>query len=90
MSKKEIIRFKICLKFIKIDYQFFDDQIVFKPGTLLTGQGKPFSVFTPFKKKWIENFSIDHLEIESEYLLKKILMLLIHLMMKSLSFKIIM
>ena len=26
-------------------------------GTILTGQGKPFSVFTPFKKKWIESFS---------------------------------
>ena len=41
-----------------IESQSFDDQVIFKPGTLLTGQGKPFSVFTPFKKKWIENFSI--------------------------------
>ena len=57
---------KSVLEINKIDYQFFDEQIVFKPGTLLTGQGKPFSVFTPFKKKWIENFSMDQLEIEEE------------------------
>ena len=59
------------LEISQIDYQFFDEQILFKPGTLLTGQGKPFSVFTPFKKKWIENFSIDHLEIESDISVKK-------------------
>ena len=57
---------KSMLKNFGIDYQCFDEQIVFRPGTLLTGQGKPFSVFTPFKKKWIENFSLDHLEIEPE------------------------
>ena len=55
----------------KIEYQSFDEQVLFKPGTLLTGQGKPFSVFTPFKKKWIENFSLDHLELESKISIKK-------------------
>ena len=54
-----------------IESQSFDDQVIFKPGTLLTGQGKPFSVFTPFKKKWIENFSIDQLEIESKLSVKE-------------------
>ena len=54
------------LKSSGIEYQSFDDQTFFKPGTLLTGQGNPFSVFTPFKKKWVENFSLDHLEIETD------------------------
>ena len=59
------------LEISQIEYQCFDEQIIFKPGTLLTGQDKPFSVFTPFKKKWIENFTLDHLEIESEISVKK-------------------
>ena len=54
-----------------IEYQSFDDQIIFQPGTILTGQGKPFSVFTPFKKKWIENFSLDQLEFESKITIKE-------------------
>ena len=56
---------EINLKRLGIDFQSFDEQIVFKPGFLKTGQGKPFSVFTPFKKKWIENFSLDHLDIDT-------------------------
>ena len=59
------------LKKSKIEYQSFDEQVIFKPGSILTGQGKPFSVFTPFKKKWIENFSLDHLELESKISIKK-------------------
>ena len=57
---------QINLKRLGIDFQTFDEQIVFKPGFLKTGQGKPFSVFTPFKKKWIENFSLDYLDIETK------------------------
>ena len=40
----------------KIEYQNFDDQVVFQPGSILTGQGKPFSVFTPFKKNGLNLF----------------------------------
>ena len=53
----------------KINYEFFDDQVVYKPGTLKTGQGNPYSVFTPFKRKWIEFFEMDFLDID--YLYKK-------------------
>ena len=62
---------ELSLKKSKIEYQSFDEQVIFKPGSILTGQGKPFSVFTPFKKKWIENFSLDHLELESKISIKK-------------------
>ena len=40
------------------------DQVLYEPGFLRTGQDKPFSVFTPFKRRWIENFSMSFLELD--------------------------
>ena len=34
-------------------------------------EGKPYSVFTPFKRRWIENFNMDFLDIEFKYTVKK-------------------
>ncbi len=48
----------------------FDSQTLFPAGTFKTGEGKPYSVFTPFKKKWVENFDIDLLDIEYNYIPK--------------------
>ena len=45
----------------------FNDQVVYEPGFLKTGQGLPYSVFTPFKRKWIENFEMDFLDFEYQY-----------------------
>ena len=45
----------------------FNDQSVYEPGFLKTGQGLPYSVFTPFKRKWIENFEMEFLDIEYQY-----------------------
>ena len=50
-----------------IEVSTFNDQIVYEPGFLKTGQGLPYSVFTPFKRKWIENFEMDFLDIEYQY-----------------------
>ena len=50
-----------------INVETYNDQVIYKPGSLKTGQGGPYSVFTPFKRKWIENFEIDFLDIEYEY-----------------------
>ena len=52
------------LKDSGINATYFDDQVIYEPGYLRTGQGKPFSVFTPFKRRWIENFSLDFLNLE--------------------------
>ncbi|MEZ5508962.1 MAG: deoxyribodipyrimidine photo-lyase [Gammaproteobacteria bacterium] len=30
------------------------DQVLLAPGSVLTGQGQPFRVFTPFKRSWIK------------------------------------
>jgi deoxyribodipyrimidine photo-lyase len=51
----------------KINFETFNDQVVYEPGSLRTGQDHAYSVFTPFKKKWIENFETDFLDIEYEY-----------------------
>ena len=58
------------LKSQNIEYENFDEQVVFTPGSILTGEGKPYSVFTPFKRKWIENFNLDLLDIEFKYIKK--------------------
>ena len=54
-----------------IEIKTFDEKVVFEPGSILTGEGKPYSVFTPFKRKWIENFTLDKLDIEFKYIEKK-------------------
>jgi len=56
---------------INIEHESFFDQVVYEPGTLKTGQGGPYSVFTPYKRKWIENFDMDFLDINFKYEVKK-------------------
>ncbi len=55
------------LKVNNINYSSYDAQVLFPAGTFKTGEGKPYSVFTPFKKRWIENFNLDLLDIEFKY-----------------------
>ena len=50
-----------------IKVQSFYESVVYEPGSLKTGQGTPYSVFTPFKRKWIENFEMDFLDIDFKY-----------------------
>ena len=50
-----------------INVNTYNDQIVYKPGFLKTGQGHPYSVFTPFKRKWIENFQMETLDFGYQY-----------------------
>ena len=47
-----------------IEFETFNDQVVFNPGTIKTQENKPYSVFTPFKRRWIENFDMNFLELE--------------------------
>ena len=51
------------LKKNNIQFSFFNDQVIYEPGFLKTGQGKPFSVFTPFKRRWVENFDMNCLDL---------------------------
>ncbi len=56
---------KELLKINNIQFSSFNDQVIYDPGFLKTVQGKPFSVFTPFKRRWVENFDMNFLELES-------------------------
>ena len=47
------------LKDSEIEFQSFHDKVIYSPGSLRTGQDKPYSVFTPFKRKWIEHFDME-------------------------------
>ena len=43
----------------------FKDQCIFEQDEILTGQGKPYTVFTPYKKKWLAaltEFDIAHFD----------------------------
>ena len=53
-----------------LSYKTFTDQILFEPGSIRTIENKPYSVFTPFKRKWLESFNIDLLDIEYQYVPK--------------------
>ncbi len=37
-----------------IDFHHFKDQVIFEQAEILTGAGKPFSVFTPYKNAWLK------------------------------------
>jgi len=63
--RDNLVQSELDSKNIKVS--IFNDQIVYEPSFLKTGQGLPYSVFTPFKRKWIENFEMDFLDIEYQY-----------------------
>lgn len=35
----------------------FKDQVIFEPGEILKADGTPYTVFTPYKKRWMEKWS---------------------------------
>ncbi len=37
-----------------IDFHHYKDQVIFEQSEVLTGSGKPFSVFTPYKNAWLK------------------------------------
>jgi deoxyribodipyrimidine photo-lyase len=46
-----------------IDFHRFKDQVIFEKSEVLTGQGQPFSVFTPYKNAWLKTLaSVDYQE----------------------------
>jgi len=65
VTRDKLVKNDLDVKNIKVST--FNDQIVYEPGFLKTGQGLPYSVFTPFKRKWIEKFEMEFLDIEYKY-----------------------
>lgn len=39
--------------------ELVQDHVIYAKTQLLTGGGKPYTVFTPYKKKWLANFDLD-------------------------------
>lgn len=46
-----------------VQFQSCKDQYIFEPGEILKSDGKPYTVFTPFKKKWLESFEPKRIEL---------------------------
>lgn len=52
-----------------IDFQTFKDQVIFEKSEVLSNMGTPYTVFTPYSKKWKErlaNFPISHFASEKK------------------------
>ena len=44
------------LKTKGVGFFTFKDQVIFETGEVLTKEGEPYKVFTPYKNKWLEKF----------------------------------
>ena len=44
------------LKNKSIEFKTFKDQVIFEKNEILSGQNKPYNVYTPYKNKWREEF----------------------------------
>jgi len=45
------------LKSKGIAFHLFSDQLIFEPGEVVKKDGEPYTVFTPFSKRWLSLFS---------------------------------
>lgn len=42
---------------LNIEFKTYKDQVIFEKSEVLTDQNKPYTVFTPYKKKWLSHLS---------------------------------
>ena len=45
-----------------IETHAYTDQVIFPPGSILTGNETYYTVFTPFKKKFLSHFAMTHVQ----------------------------
>ena len=45
-----------------VEFKTFKDQVIFEKNEVLSGLGTPYTVFTPYSRKWKEKLSDSHLE----------------------------
>ena len=56
-----------------LDFFSFKDQLIFHKNEILSQENKPYSVYTPYMKKWMKNFNVSQLQpYKSENYLNKI------------------
>ena len=44
---------------LDIELKLFKDQVIFHENEILTKEEKPYTIYTPYRKKWLEKFSPD-------------------------------
>ena len=49
---KEIRAIEKLLKKNEVDFKTFKDQVIFEKDEVLKDDGKPYTVYTPYSKKW--------------------------------------
>jgi deoxyribodipyrimidine photo-lyase len=47
------------LKSNSVEFKTFKDQVIFEKSDILKGNGSPYTIYTPFKNKWLEHFSLE-------------------------------
>jgi deoxyribodipyrimidine photo-lyase len=45
--------------------------VIFRPGTVLKADGSPYTIFTPFKKRWLQHFESHEIKQEQALLFDK-------------------
>ena len=53
---------KLFLKESGIGWQDFKDQVIYEKSDILKKNGEPYTVFTPYKNRWLEKFSLVEIE----------------------------
>ncbi|MFZ9046222.1 MAG: cryptochrome/photolyase family protein [Cyclobacteriaceae bacterium] len=68
-KSRDLLVSEVC-KSKGVEFFTFKDQVIFEEGEILTDQGQPYKVFTPFKNRWLKQFQKLQLSaFESENLL---------------------
>lgn len=62
------------LKKYNINFQSFKDQVIFEENEILKADNSPYTVYTPYKRKWLEKFKLNKVllnpKIENKNFLK--------------------
>ena len=52
-------------KFLKhngVKFNSYKDQVIFEKDEIIKADGNPYTIFTPYKNKWLEKFSVNNLQ----------------------------
>ena len=50
-----------------IEMKTFKDQVIFEEDEIVKADGKPYTVFTPYKRKWLEKFTKVNLNLMADF-----------------------
>ena len=50
-----------------IEMKTFKDQVIFEEDEIVKADGNPYTVFTPYKRKWLENFTKVNLKLIANF-----------------------